>query len=122
MGTSSAPRKHSHYFRDVSALKEIDVYRTLELWGITDPCLQHALKKLLVPGKRGAGKDMAKDVQEAIDSLQRWQEMREEDSPAVYSMPFIHHCMDCSAEKTVTKGCDNPHCPISEDELSTRAV
>ena len=37
-----------------------------------------ALKKVLAAGKRGA-KDDAKDVQEAIDSLQRWQVMREED-------------------------------------------
>lgn len=60
--------KHSHYFKDVSHLKLIDVYRVIELWEVKDPCIQHALKKLLVAGKRGA-KDEAKDIQEAIDTL-----------------------------------------------------
>ena len=74
--------KHSHYHKDVSYLKTIDVYRVIELWEVTSPSLQHAIKKLLVPGGRGAGKDMAKDIQEAIDSLIRWQEMQVEDSLA----------------------------------------
>ena len=72
-------RKHGHYFKPVAGLQHVDVYRTLELFGVTDPCLQHALKKLLVAGGRGAGKDIRQDVAEAIDSLQRWQEMRAED-------------------------------------------
>lgn len=72
-------RKHGHYFKPVAGLQHVDVYRTLELFGVTDPCLQHAIKKLLVAGGRGAGKDIRQDVKEAIDSLQRWQEMRAED-------------------------------------------
>lgn len=72
-------RKHGHYFRPVQGLEAIDVYRVLDLFGVADPCLQHALKKLLVAGGRGAGKDISQDVKEAIDSLQRWQEMRAED-------------------------------------------
>jgi len=70
--------KHSHYFKEVSHLSHVDVYRVLDLFQVTDPCIQHAVKKLLAPGKRGAGKDAAKDVQEAIDSLLRWQEMQRE--------------------------------------------
>ena len=66
------------YFRDVSHLDAIDIYRILAMWQIDSPPLQHAIKKLLAAGKRGA-KDDAKDVQEAIDSLQRWQAMRAED-------------------------------------------
>lgn len=73
--------KHSHYFKDVSHLKLIDVYRVIELWEVKDPCIQHALKKLLVAGKRGA-KDEAKDIQEAIDTLERWKAMREEEKQA----------------------------------------
>lgn len=72
--------KHSHYHKSVAHLDSIDVYRVLALFNVTDPCLQHAVKKLLVAGGRGAGKDAAKDVQEAIDSLTRWQEMRTEDA------------------------------------------
>lgn len=74
--------KHSHYHKDVSHLKTIDVYRVIELWEVTSPSLQHAIKKILIPGGRGAGKDMAKDIQEAIDSLVRWQEMQVENSLA----------------------------------------
>lgn len=70
---------HSHYFKDVSKLDTIDVYRVLSLFNVTDPCIQHAVKKLLVAGGRGAGKDINKDIQEAIDSLLRWKEMRAED-------------------------------------------
>lgn len=73
--------KHSHYFKDVSYLQTVDVYRILQLFNVTDPCVQHAVKKLLVAGGRGAGKDITKDIQEAIDSLKRWQDMRAEEQP-----------------------------------------
>ena len=59
-------------------LGSVDVYRVLDLFGVTDQALGHAIKKLLVAGNRGV-KDMDKDIQEAIDTLQRWQEMRAED-------------------------------------------
>jgi len=72
-------QKHSHYFKDVSNLNSIDVYRVIELFNVQAGPIDHAVKKLLVPGGRGAGKDIAKDVQEAIDSLIRWQQMRLED-------------------------------------------
>jgi ribosomal protein L21E len=72
---------HSHYFKDVSHLDTIDVYRVLELFNVANPCIQHAVKKLLVAGGRGAGKDINKDIQEAIDSLERWKVMRQEDIP-----------------------------------------
>jgi hypothetical protein len=42
--------------------------------------MQHAIKKLLVAGERGAGKDIDKDIQEAIDSLERWKRMLKEDA------------------------------------------
>lgn len=47
------PRAHSHYFKDVSHLKEIDVYQVLQLFNVTDPCLQHIVKKALCAGQRG---------------------------------------------------------------------
>jgi len=74
------PRKHSHYFKP-TPFEHVDVYRVLQIFNVTDPCLQHALKKLLVAGGRGV-KDQSKDVGEAIDTLQRWQEMRMEDAHA----------------------------------------
>ena len=72
-------RKHSHYFKDVSKLKTVDVYRLIELFDVTHPCLQHAIKKLLVAGGRGA-KNVETDIQEAIDTLVRYLEMRQEDA------------------------------------------
>lgn len=72
------PRKHSHYFKDVRHLDEVDVYRILELYNVTDQAIGHAIKKLLVAGGRGA-KDQDRDVKEAIDTLVRRQDMRIED-------------------------------------------
>lgn len=74
----TTPTKHSHYFKSVEGLKFIDVYRVLQIFGVTDPCIQHAVKKLLVAGGRGAGKDINRDIQESIDTLVRWQEMQTE--------------------------------------------
>lgn len=76
-GFVQAERKHSHYFKTIPC-NQIDVYRVLAAFGVADPCIQHALKKLLVAGGRGT-KDQSRDVQEAIDSLYRWQEMRREE-------------------------------------------
>lgn len=69
---------HDHYKKDVRHLDMIDVYRVIELFEVTHPALQHALKKVLCAGDRGA-KDWEKDVQEAIDSLNRALQMRAED-------------------------------------------
>ena len=71
-------QNHDHYFKDVSNLKHIDIYRVLLLFAVTDPCLQHAVKKLLCAGNRGV-KDELKDVQEAISSLTRYLEIKTED-------------------------------------------
>lgn len=74
--------KHSHYKKDISHLNILDVYRVLELFEVDSPCLQHAIKKLLCAGQRGA-KDTEKDIQEAIDTLLRYKQMREEDNAQV---------------------------------------
>lgn len=68
---------HDHYKKDVTVLKFIDVYRVCSLFGVTDPCIQHAVKKLLCAGQRGS-KSEGQDVQEAIDTLVRYQEMQSE--------------------------------------------
>ena len=71
-------QNHDHYFKDVTHLKTIDVYRVLDLFGVSNPCVQHAVKKLLCSGQRGV-KDTRQDVQEAITSLVRCLEMQTED-------------------------------------------
>ena len=78
MTTQSVREKHSHYHKAVPpGVTHIDVYWVLKLFEVNDPSLQHAIKKLLVAGGRGAGKSFTKDVGEAIDSLQRAIEMHE---------------------------------------------
>ncbi len=71
----------THYQKPVEHLKWIDVYRVLVLFGVTNPCLQHAIKKLLCAGQRGV-KDQKQEVQEAIASLLRYLEMQTEDDEA----------------------------------------
>ena len=77
MSTSQDAVKYPHYHKNVAHLKYVDVYRVLILFGVTDPCLQHAIKKLLCAGNRGA-KDKTQDVQEAISSLLRYLETQTE--------------------------------------------
>lgn len=68
---------YNHYFKNTKHLDAVDVYRVLSLYEVSNPCLQHAIKKLLCAGQRG-GKDMDQDVREAIDALGRWQDMQVE--------------------------------------------
>ncbi len=70
--------KRSVYHREVPT-KTIDVYRVGVAFGVTDPCLFHALKKILLPGGRVGGKSTEQDIDEAIWSLNRWKQMREEE-------------------------------------------
>lgn len=56
----------------------IDIYRVLQVYEVTDPCIQHAVKKLLCAGQRGY-KEVEKDIDEAIQSMERWKQMREEE-------------------------------------------
>lgn len=68
--------KYPHYFKDVSQLRVIDVYRVLSLFEVTNPCLQHIVKKALCAGKRGS-KDFQKDCKEIADTALRLIEMGE---------------------------------------------
>lgn len=70
---------YGKYFRDVSRLDKIDVYRVLQLFNVTDQAIGHAIKKLLLPGVRTGGKTIDEDVKEAVVTLTRWQAMRQED-------------------------------------------
>ena len=71
------PLKHAHYKKDVKHLDYIDVYRIIDLYELHDPCFQHALKKILVPGARGH-KDLTKDINDIIDTMRRKLEMMAE--------------------------------------------
>ncbi len=47
------------------------------LYGITDPNIQHTLKKLLAIGKRSGGKSAEQDIKDCIAQLQRKLEIDE---------------------------------------------
>ena len=74
MDKEDKQKKHQHYKKDVRHLDYIDVYRIIDLYELHDPCFQHALKKILVPGARGH-KDLTKDINDIIDTMQRKLEM-----------------------------------------------
>ena len=67
------------YIVDISKYNKLDIYRILSLYNVTNPCLQHAIKKLLCAGKRGV-KNQTQDINEAILSLKRFLEMQGEDN------------------------------------------
>jgi len=49
---------------------DVDVYDVLVAFNVTNPAMAHAIKKMLVPGKRGV-KSVKQDMQEAIASIKR---------------------------------------------------
>lgn len=69
---------HEHYFIDVSGYDRVDVYRLIELIGITCPVAQHVFKKAFATGKRGH-KDLRRDWQDIADSAARRLQMMDED-------------------------------------------
>ena len=52
----------------------VDVYDVLQAWGVSNPALQHLIKKALQCGRRGH-KDNAQDLQDIIDSAIRAKEL-----------------------------------------------
>ena len=73
--------KHSHYKKGVSHLNVIDPYRIADLYDL-HPCAEHIMKKSLCAGGRGH-KDLLRDIQDIIDTAERWKEMIEEDNNAI---------------------------------------
>lgn len=75
----SMSAKYPKYYKDVTNLREIDVYAVHQLFGIDDPsgAIQHASKKLLLSGVRTGGKSKFDDIREARDTLNRWLELNQ---------------------------------------------
>lgn len=69
--------KHSHYKKDISHLDTLDIYRLTELFK-PHSCGAHIAKKALCSGNRGH-KDLLTDIQDIIDTAERWKEMLIED-------------------------------------------
>lgn len=71
----SNPNKYQRKVKGVV----IDVYDVLVAWEVTNPAVQHAIKKLLQPGQRGH-KDITTDLYEAGQSIGRAIEIEQEAS------------------------------------------
>lgn len=59
----------SNYKRTINGAN-LDIYDILVAYGVTCPARQHAIKKLLVAGNRGA-KGVVQDLEEASQALSR---------------------------------------------------
>jgi hypothetical protein len=66
-------REFSHYHKPCP-YDSVDIYRILKMFEVTDPCLQHIVKKALCAGKRGA-KDLHQDLLEIRATAVRALEM-----------------------------------------------
>jgi len=62
------------YVRSVKGVKA-DVYDVLVAFSVTNPALQHAIKKMLCTGIRGY-KDFNQDIDETIQALERAKEIQ----------------------------------------------
>jgi len=68
-----------NHYRKVYKGVQLDPYRIYDIYGVTDPAAQQAIKKCLAAGKRGI-KSFKQDLIEARDALDRRIEMLEEDA------------------------------------------
>lgn len=76
---SNTAIKYPKYYKDVTHLREVDVYMVHHLFAVDDPsgAIQHASKKLLLSGVRTGGKSKYDDIREARDTLNRWLEINQ---------------------------------------------
>lgn len=93
---------------------------------VTCPAIAHAIKKLLVPGERGA-KDKITDLKEAVESIQRAIELTErpEETPSVgrckYFAPGVDpendaltvRCIDVRNTSGAVENCLPSACPLA---------
>jgi len=56
------------YLKEIKPGVIVDVYAVLRAFEVHDPAIQHAIKKLLMPGQRGT-KNRLKDLEEAYISI-----------------------------------------------------
>ena len=76
-GDYEEPKDLGQHYRYTYKGVKIDPYRILDVYQITHPAHQHAIKKLLRLGR--SVKDTEQDLKEVIMTLERWLEMIGED-------------------------------------------
>ena len=65
---------NTKYNREIKPGVYVDVYDVLSAFNVTNPALQHLIKKALAVGQRGH-KDEGEDYQDIIDSAKRAKEL-----------------------------------------------
>lgn len=68
------PQYYNYIYRGI----KLDPYRIIEIYGITHPAQQQALKKILRMGTHDK-RELHEDILGVIDALRRWLEMIEEE-------------------------------------------
>ena len=68
------PADVNKYLREIKPGVFVDVYDVLMAWSVTNPALQHLIKKALQAGERGH-KSREQDLQDIIDSAIRAKEL-----------------------------------------------
>ncbi len=69
-----APEADNKYLHEIKQGVFVDVYDVLMAWDVTNPALQHLIKKALQAGERGH-KSREQDLQDIIDSAIRAKEL-----------------------------------------------
>ena len=62
--------QRNKYLREIKPGVFVDVYDVLAAWGVSNPAVQHLIKKALQPGLRGH-KDVITDLREVHQSAER---------------------------------------------------
>lgn len=69
-----SPEADNKYLHEIKPGAFVDVYDVLMAWNVTNPALQHLIKKALQAGERGH-KSREQDLQDIIDSAIRAKEL-----------------------------------------------
>ena len=88
---------------------DVDVYDVLRAFSVTDPAIQHAVKKLLCTGIRGH-KDSKQDLEEAIQSIERALDVVKTDEKLAEAMPE-------SQPVTSDNPQESPACPFKVGDV-----
>jgi hypothetical protein len=67
----------NYYNKEIGGVR-VDPYRLALIYGITDHALFHAWKKIMRAGNK-PGNKKRKEIKEAVQALQRWLEIQDED-------------------------------------------
>lgn len=91
------PTEQPKYYRFSFRGVKLDPYRIMQVYGITNPAHQHALKKLLRAGN--SVKTLTQDIDEVILALNRWKEMLNEEEVTGQQEAYAHKIIRESKRK-----------------------